>query len=421
MRRAFLAGLVLLVCGWPALGCTSQETVTLAWTSPVDGSEVFGLVRLTVRASAALRDAQVVFYAGDTLLERVEPLDVRDYPAVWDTTASANEPLTLRAVLTYRENDQERTLETSISVQVRNITRAESIPAGAVKMTPASDPTPPRLNPAVAGEWQAPVPLPGPINTAGAEDSPFITLDGREFYFFFTPDASIPAEQQLGDRVTGIYRAEWVPETAAWSEPQRVWLSFFDELSLDGAPTVAPDPAGDTLWFASARVRNFRGVDMWTARREDAGWRGWTNVGQRLNQQVEIGELHVTADGRTVVFDSYRADGQGEKDIWQMHLDDAGEWGAPEPVLAVNSALMEGWPFVSADGSELWFTRWHQGAPAIFRSTRTAAGDWGAPGLIVSMFAGEPTLDRAGNLYFVHHYIRDGAILEADIYVAYRR
>jgi hypothetical protein len=26
-----------------------------------------------------------------------------------------------------------------------------------------------------------------------------------------------------------------------------------------------------------------------------------------------------------------------------------------------------------------------------------------------------------GNLYFVHHWIRDGIILDADLYVAYRQ
>jgi len=46
---------------------------------------------------------------------------------------------------------------------------------------------------------------------------------------------------------------------------------------------------------------------------------------------------------------------------------------------------------------------------------------WGDKELMVSNFAGEPTLDSEGNLYFTHHYFRDGVMIEADIYVAYRR
>jgi len=41
--------------------------------------------------------------------------------------------------------------------------------------------------------------------------------------------------------------------------------------------------------------------------------------------------------------------------------------------------------------------------------------------LILSQFAGEPSLDREGNIYFVHHYFEDGKMIEADIYVAYRK
>jgi hypothetical protein len=41
--------------------------------------------------------------------------------------------------------------------------------------------------------------------------------------------------------------------------------------------------------------------------------------------------------------------------------------------------------------------------------------------LIISQFAGEPTLDAEGNLYFVHHFYLDGKQIEADIYVAYRK
>jgi hypothetical protein len=48
-------------------------------------------------------------------------------------------------------------------------------------------------------------------------------------------------------------------------------------------------------------------------------------------------------------------------------------------------------------------------------------GSWGDPKLIVSRFAGEPTLDEAGNLYFVHHYFEGDQMIEADIYVAYKK
>jgi hypothetical protein len=80
--------------------------------------------------------------------------------------------------------------------------RLASIPATAIKQTPAIDRLPPQLH---SDEFQLPVPMGDAINTAGAEDSPFITTDGNSLYFFFTPDGTIPAEKQLTDGVTGIY------------------------------------------------------------------------------------------------------------------------------------------------------------------------------------------------------------------------
>jgi hypothetical protein len=41
--------------------------------------------------------------------------------------------------------------------------------------------------------------------------------------------------------------------------------------------------------------------------------------------------------------------------------------------------------------------------------------------LIISQFAGEPSLDNQGNIYFTHHFFKDGVMLEADYYVAMKK
>ena len=41
--------------------------------------------------------------------------------------------------------------------------------------------------------------------------------------------------------------------------------------------------------------------------------------------------------------------------------------------------------------------------------------------MIISQFAGEPTLDNEGNVYFVHHFYKNEVMIEADIYVAYKK
>lgn len=285
--------------------------------------------------------------------------------------------------------------------------REDAIPPDAVKIMPSMDAHPPILH---SEEWQAPIPLGAPVNSAGAEDSPFITPDGNKLYFFFTPDVRVPVERQILDNVTGI----WVSEKSngAWGEPVRVRLQDKGKLALDGCEFVR----GETIWFCSAR-EGYEGIHWFVAQNADGKWGGWKNAD--FDPSYEVGELHISADGKELYFHSARAGGKTGLDIWASTMED-GTWGNPVNVEAVNTPDNEGWPFLSQGGNELWFTRFYQGSPAVFRSKR-ASGTWSEPELIMSQFAGEPALDNAGNIYFVHHYYRDGKMLEADIYVAYKK
>ncbi len=287
--------------------------------------------------------------------------------------------------------------------------RSEKIPTTAVKITPEADVYPPIL---YSSEWNEPVPLTPQINTAGAEDSPFITPDGNTLYFFFTPDMNIPVEKQLTDTVTGIWYSTWTVE--GWTEAKR--LDLYGNPSMDGAECLV----GDQLWFASARIGNYRGVDFWIATLTGNVASNVRNAGKRLNSEIQVGELHVSAGGKTIYFDRPAdAGGMGGTDIWMTHLVD-GSWSDPENVADVNSDGDDSRPFLSQDGNELWITRTYKGTPAIYRSMKTAAG-WTTPELIISQVAGEPSLDSKGNIYFVHHFMKGGQFLGADIYVAYRR
>ncbi len=288
-----------------------------------------------------------------------------------------------------------------------DVDREDKIPDDVVKRKPETDQHPPLL---YSDEYENPIPLPGPINTAGAEDSPFILQDGKTLYFFFTPDVRIPPEKQLLDQVTGV----WVSHKQGdyWTDAKRVWLQNPGKLSLDGAVCVQ----GNEMWFASVR-EGYVGVNIFTASFIDGNWKNWKYVGDRLMKEIQIGEVHIHGDD--LYFHSDRPGGQGGYDIWLTDRN-AGSWSDPIHLDAVNTAAMDGYPFVSSDGNELWFSRTYSGTPAIYRSVNVK-GAWSKPELIVSQFAGEPTLDDSGNLYFVHHFYEEGTMIEADIYVAYKK
>ncbi len=288
-----------------------------------------------------------------------------------------------------------------------DVTREEMLPGDITKRGPETDQHPPILH---SGLFEDPVPMPGPVNTAGAEDSPFILPDGNTMYFFFTPDVRVLPEKQLLDDVTGVWVSNKIG--GVWGEPERVWLQEPGKLALDGAVCIQ----GDEMWFASAR-EGYEDVNMFTAELVDGEWINWEYSGDRLMKELQIGEVHIRGDD--LFFHSPRVGGQGNYDIW-VTTRSGDSWSDPVNIQAVNSAEMDGFPYISQDGNEMWFTRTYLGTPGIFRSVKSG-GEWGEPEMIVSQFAGEPTLDNAGNLYFVHHYYENDVMIEADIYVAYRK
>jgi hypothetical protein len=285
------------------------------------------------------------------------------------------------------------------------VTREESIPYYAVKQTPATDNFPPVLH---SDEYESPVPVGYPVNTAGGEDSPFIPAGRDELYFFFTPDVNIPAEDQVMDNVTGIYVSDY--SNGTFLPPERVWLQDPGKLALDGAEFVQ----GNNMLFASAR-EGYTGIHWFSAEYSDGKWTDWQPAD--FEPAFEVGELHIHGD--ELYYHSSRAGGKGNLDIWRLS-DSGGEWQNPVNVETVNTDADEGWPYITPDGNELWFTRTYLGSPAIFRSTKQN-GEWLDPELIISQFAGEPTLDKNENLFFVHHFYENGEMTEADLYVAYKK
>lgn len=283
------------------------------------------------------------------------------------------------------------------------VDRISIIPSGQAKQSPGSDMYPPK---STTNEYSDPVPLPEPVNTAGAEDSAYVMPDGKTLYVWFTPSPQIPPEKQLFDGVTGIYVFQ--KQADGWSEPQRVMLQDPGKVALDGCEFVL----GNIMWFCTAR-EGYTGMQWFTAEFMDGEWQNWKPA--NFKPEYEVGELHITADGNELYFHSERPGGQGGYDIWVSKKTN-GEWGAPVTLEVVNSGYGDGWPFITQDGSELWFTRLI-GAPELWRSIRVN-GEWAEPVRMFAPFAGEASLDNQGNVYFTHHFYKDNVMLEADIYFA---
>jgi hypothetical protein len=284
---------------------------------------------------------------------------------------------------------------------------------GLVKAEPADDPYPPVLGPGLADEFEDPVPLEGPVNTAGAEDSPF-WVPGQGLYFFFTPDPSIDVTMQVLDGVTGIWWSEHGDE-----EPERVKLAKRSGESMDGCGAWLDGE----LWFCSIRAGNHNEIDWWIAPCEGAACGEAVNAGEAINVALLPGELHLTDDA--LWFGSDREGGVGDQDLWYATREGEGFSEAIHAGAPPNDAGTQMMPAFGPIEGELWWNGTSglgQPGPAVWRSA-WVDGAWGEPQEVVSSFAGEPTLTDEGDLIFVHHYFTEGPgeMLEADLYIARRR
>ncbi len=238
-------------------------------------------------------------------------------------------------------------------------------------------------------------------------------------FLFFTPDARVPPEEQLYDCVTGIWWCE--RDGLSWGEPVRAFLV---------GRRVARRPDVRTGRHAVVRVlqdgrlqggRHLHGdVERLVVELAERGSR----TQQRLSDRGGLPHSLRRHDGlqpRRPAFGVF-----GAYDLWESYREFGGGWTEPlnlGPV--VNTTTFDGWPYLSPNGNELWFTSFVSDlgypGPCIYRTLRTDRG-WTEPEEMVSHYVGDPAMDPDGNLYFTHHYINDGGTtIETDIYVCYRR
>lgn len=180
------------------------------------------------------------------------------------------------------------------------------------------------------------------------------------------------------------------------------------------APAIAS--SGDRLYFE----RDVGGQkDIYFSRRLPAGWTSPLRI-QGLVNTTTYSETKpaVSAGGDTLFFCR-----QGDI-FWSLWTGNS--WGAPQPFTAVNSASDESSPYLSADGSEFFFTSDRPGGYGwmdIYVSTWDGAS-WSAP---VNLGPNVNTSDNewyccpspdGGTLYFVTS--RAGGWGNLDVWVSRR-
>lgn len=153
-----------------------------------------------------------------------------------------------------------------------------------------------------------------------------------------------------------------------------------------------------------------QGDDIWFSDKESAGWSKALNIGGAINTEYDEGAPYITADGTEVFFvQCWTPDGLGDCDIYVANFNYRGQWQSLRNLGdAVNTKYWDSHPYLSPEGDELYFSSSRpggQGKTDLYVSKRLRSGAWGPAknlGSLINTSGNEksPTIAPNGDLFF---------------------
>ncbi len=217
------------------------------------------------------------------------------------------------------------------------------------------------------------------INTPSYELGATASMDGLELYFssqrpggYGDWDIWVSTRQSVND--------PWGPPSNLGPTVNSPYKEAFTRLSWDGL----------TLYFSGIdsmhRPGGLGGADIWMSTRASRAdpWGAPVNMGAPINSPANDRSPFLSRNGLTFVFNSDRAGGYGDGDLWMSTRPTVQDpWGAPVNLGPnVNSPYSDFYPALSADGLALFFCSTRAsgyGGYDVWMTTRKSAiAPWGS-------------------------------------------
>ena len=162
-----------------------------------------------------------------------------------------------------------------------------------------------------------------------------------------------------------------------WTEP----LNITSQIQSDGDQYVSSLSFDGTRLYL-AKEDDFNS-DIYVSRLLEGSWvRSQPIAARDINTKYWESHASESADGKRLFFTSNRTKGEGNMDIFYSELQPDGVWGEPVNLgSVVNTPLNEDTPFLTADGSKLYFSSQghnNMGGYDIFVS-QLVDGVWATP------------------------------------------
>jgi tetratricopeptide (TPR) repeat protein len=182
-------------------------------------------------------------------------------------------------------------------------------------------------------------------------------------------------------------------ENGKWATPQDLTPAF----GVDGnSYCTGLSYDGDEIYVY--RSDNFDG-NLYVSKFRNGKWSKLEKLNGNINTKFWESHASLSKDGKTLYFTSNREGGYGGLDIYKAQRTRGGDWGqAINLGPVINSRYNEDTPFITDDGSTLYFSsmgHYNMGGYDIFYSTRLEDGQWAKP-----LNAGYPLNTTRDDVFF---------------------
>jgi tetratricopeptide (TPR) repeat protein len=203
-----------------------------------------------------------------------------------------------------------------------------------------------------------------PLNTAASEYNPVLSADENIIIYV--------SSQRFYEAIMQATRTG-----RSWGTP----VNITSQLGSDGDmfPTsLSPD--GRELYLVK---RNRSGGDIYVSTFDGTLWTKATSLNSNINTRADEAHASLSPDGRFLYISSSRRGGFGGLDLYVSERQSNGDWGpAINLGSTINTPENETSPFLSADGSTLFFSstaHFNMGGYDIFFTRKNTDGVWENP------------------------------------------
>ena len=161
------------------------------------------------------------------------------------------------------------------------------------------------------GDWGPPVNLGPTVNSSAWDSCPSISADGLSLYFdSYRPGGSGNCDLWVTTRAT---------VSDPWGQPVNLGPRV-NSSAWEYQPGISAD--GLNLFFFSNRPGGSGDDDLWVTKRASTfdPWTEAVNLGPTVNSSARDICPYISADGSTLYFSSGRPGGMGNIDLWQVSI-----------------------------------------------------------------------------------------------------